>query len=185
VDCCSPRRFKRLDRAPRICSSSLAAAAIRTWASAYLHRQIVRDSLLHAERLVADGPYRWVRNPLYFGTILLAIGLGSMASRSGFVVLVFGILVFGILVFSYRLIFREEAQLLASQGETYRRYLKAFPPLWPSIIARVAPAGARPRWPQAFFGETFFWAFAAASIGFAATLNFTFWYSPMVASMPL
>jgi protein-S-isoprenylcysteine O-methyltransferase Ste14 len=158
----------------------VAAAAIRTWASAYLQSRIVHDPSLHSERLVADGPYRHVRNPLYLGTLLLAIGLGAMASRTGFFALVIGIL-----VISCRLIFREEAQLLASQGESYRRYLQAVPRLWPSLTARVSPGSAKPRWPQAFFGETFFWAFATASVGFATTLNFRFWYWPMIASLPL
>src|ERR1039458_6078090 len=53
--------------------------------------------------LVADGPYRYVRNPLYFGNILLAIGFGMMASRVGC-----AILIVGMLVFVCRLILRSE-----------------------------------------------------------------------------
>src|SRR5712692_873879 len=48
------------------------AALIRTWAAAYLRTEVVKDSALHTDRLVADGPYRHVRNPLYLGTALLA-----------------------------------------------------------------------------------------------------------------
>jgi protein-S-isoprenylcysteine O-methyltransferase Ste14 len=47
------------------------AALVRTWASAYLHSSVVYDSTLHPDRLVADGPYRHLRNPLYLGTVLL------------------------------------------------------------------------------------------------------------------
>src|SRR6185437_12094703 len=81
----------------------VAAAALRTWGTAYLNSEVMVDSRLHTSRLVADGPYRYVRNPLYFGNILLAIGFGLMSSRIGF-----AILVLGIIFFSYRLILREE-----------------------------------------------------------------------------
>jgi protein-S-isoprenylcysteine O-methyltransferase Ste14 len=159
---------------------TFSAAAIRTWASAYLHSHIVHDTELHAENLVADGPYRFVRNPLYLGTILLAFGMGLMANREGFFVIVIGMI-----LIAYRLIFREEAQLLASQGESYRRYLQTVPRLIPSLAPLVPASGAQPRWPQAFFGETFLWAFAAASIGFAVTMKMKFWYIPLAAALPL
>src|SRR5271169_3337199 len=35
-----------------------AAAWIRTWGGAYLRAEVVFDPAVHAERLVADGPYR-------------------------------------------------------------------------------------------------------------------------------
>src|SRR5215472_8264099 len=42
---------------------AFAGAAIRTWAAAYLRSSVVHDPALHAEGLVADGPYRYTRNP--------------------------------------------------------------------------------------------------------------------------
>ena len=42
------------------------AALIRTWASAYLHAGVVYAAEVKTSSLVADGPYRHVRNPLYF-----------------------------------------------------------------------------------------------------------------------
>jgi len=51
------------------------AAAIRTWAATYLGSDVVHDLRLHTENLVADGPYRHVRNPLYLGSFPLSIGL--------------------------------------------------------------------------------------------------------------
>jgi protein-S-isoprenylcysteine O-methyltransferase Ste14 len=47
-------------------------AFIRSWAESYLHSSIVHDAALHGEQLVADGPYRYVRNPLYLGNLCLA-----------------------------------------------------------------------------------------------------------------
>ena len=63
------------------------AAGIRTWAAAYLRSDVVHDPKLHTETLVADGPYRHVRNPLYLGLFLLCVVVGFLASRLGFVIL--------------------------------------------------------------------------------------------------
>jgi protein-S-isoprenylcysteine O-methyltransferase Ste14 len=96
------------------------AALIRSWATAYLKSGVVHDSAIHSELLVADGPYRHVRNPLYLGNILQAFGIGFMASRLGFVFLTLANTIFMI-----RLILHEEAGLLKSQGESYLRYIDA------------------------------------------------------------
>ena len=60
-----------------------AAAGIRTWAGAYLRAEVVFDTKVHSDRLVAEGPYRHVRNPLYLGNMLLALGIAMLASRTG------------------------------------------------------------------------------------------------------
>jgi hypothetical protein len=57
------------------------AALVRTWASAYLASERVHDPNLRTEGVVADGPYRHVRNPLYLGNLLLALGMGFTMSR--------------------------------------------------------------------------------------------------------
>jgi protein-S-isoprenylcysteine O-methyltransferase Ste14 len=41
------------------------SAALRTWAAAYLRTEVVHDTAQHSEALVADGPFRHTRNPLY------------------------------------------------------------------------------------------------------------------------
>ena len=64
-----------------------AAAWIRTWGGAYLRTEVVHDTAVRTERLVADGPYRHLRNPLYFGNMLLAAGMAMLASRTGAVVI--------------------------------------------------------------------------------------------------
>jgi protein-S-isoprenylcysteine O-methyltransferase Ste14 len=147
------------------------AVLVRSWAAAYLRSSVVHDSQLHSDRLVADGPYRRVRNPLYLGNILLAFGLGLMASRTGFLVLVVATL-----PFVYRLILREEARLLESQGDGYRKYFETVPRLWPSLRPRIPAGGARPNWVDGFAGETFVWSFAVGMAVFDVTLRLVhFW----------
>jgi protein-S-isoprenylcysteine O-methyltransferase Ste14 len=144
----------------------LANAAIRTWATSYLKASVMVDHQLHTKNLVADGPYRFVRNPLYFGNILLAVGIGFMASRIGFF-----ILVIAMIVFSYRLILREEAGIASAQGDSYRAYCAAVPRLVPSLSPKLPPAGAQPNWIDAFLGEAFMWVMALAVVVFAISLR--------------
>ncbi len=142
------------------------AAAIRTWAAAYLQSDVVHDTALHTERIVADGPYRHVRNPLYIGTFLLTVGLGLLASRSGFIVLVVG----GAIRIR-RLIGREEMQLEKEQGERYREFRRLVPRFFPSWRARIPAAGLTPRWRQALVGEAFMWGFFITMLAFTITLQ--------------
>ena len=59
------------------------AGLLRTWAAAYLHSDVVHDLKLHSEKLVADGPYRFMRNPLYLGSLMLTIGIGCSPAGLG------------------------------------------------------------------------------------------------------
>jgi protein-S-isoprenylcysteine O-methyltransferase Ste14 len=142
------------------------AAAIRTWGAAYLRTSVVHDTAQHSEALVGDGPFRYTRNPLYFASVLMAAGIGVLASRSGFI-----FLVIGNWIFVYRLIFREEAALLQTQGESYRAYCRSVPRFWPRMKPRVAKGTNRARWGQAFAGESFVWLFGVAELLVAITLR--------------
>ena len=143
-----------------------STAALRTWGAAYLKSDIVHDPQQHSENLVADGPFRFTRNPLYLANVPMAAGIGLLASTPGFV-----FIVLANWIFVYRLIFREEEALSQTQGASYQAYLKAVPRFWPSITPRVPAGGATPRWAQAFFGETFIWFFALAELSIAVTLS--------------
>lgn len=158
----------------------VAAALIRTWASAYLQADIVYAAEVKTQSLVADGPYRRVRNPLYFANVLMALALGSMMSRAGFV-----LTVVLMLVFCYRLILREEGELSATQGEQYQRYLGSVPRLLPSLWPRVPSAGREPKWADGFRVELWYWGFAIALLAFAITLKFVFFIAILAASIGL
>jgi len=153
-------------------------ALIRSWAESYLHSSIVHDAALHGEQLVADGPYRYVRNPLYFGNMWFAVGLGFLAPRSGFF-----FISIGMLVFVYRLALREETTLLASQGESYRRYLAAVPRLFPSLVPRIPASGAKPNWLDGFTGELFMWSGAGAMLAFTLTRQIVYFWIVFGAGM--
>ena len=146
--------------------SAFCAAFIRTWATAYLKSTIVHDMAQHSEGVVADGPYRYVRNPLYLGNTLLSLGLGTLNSPIGF-----AFIVIGIWLFDLRLILREESGLRAEQGESYARFCDSVPRLFPALAPRLTPSGAAPQWRQAILAELFIWLFAAALLVFAFTLN--------------
>lgn len=150
---------------------AILAAVLRTWAAAYLRSAVVHDHALHSEGLVADGPFRWMRNPLYVGGVLLAAGVGLLASRVGWFVMTFGLV-----ILYFRLVLREEAGLSASQGDAFLAYCAAVPRFVPGLRPRVKSSGARPRWGQAFVGEIFMWGFAASVVAFALTLRVAVFY---------
>jgi len=145
---------------------AVLASAIRTWGTAYLRPEVMVSMHLQTSRLVADGPYRFVRNPLYLGNIMIAVAMGLMASRSGLL-----FLVIGTTVFVYRLIFREEAGLEATRGDIYRAYCAAVPRLIPALRPRASSAGGVPDFWAGLLGELFFWTFTASLLVFAVTLN--------------
>jgi protein-S-isoprenylcysteine O-methyltransferase Ste14 len=156
------------------------AALIRTWASSYLQASVVYATEVKSESLVADGPYRRVRNPLYFANVLMIIAMGAMMSRLGFLVAVIAMV-----VFCYRLILREEDELQASQGQPYLDYCKAVPRFWPSLRPRVASAGRQARWAEGFKAESWYWGLAVALIAFAATLKLALFFVILAASLIL
>ena len=73
--------------------------------------------------LVVDGPYRFTRNPMYLGMILILVGasvvLGSVVSLA--VVPVFASML------TRRFIVREERMLVARFGEEYEAYRRRIP----------------------------------------------------------
>lgn len=156
------------------------AALLRTWASAYLHAAVVYASEVKTATLVADGPYRRVRNPLYLGNIMMAIAMASMMSRSGAAAA--SILMW---LFCYRLIIREEAELKARQGEQYVRYCNAVPRLWPALSPRVPASGKAVNWKAGFKAELWYWGFAASLAAFAATLVLKYFFIILSASILL
>lgn len=145
---------------------ALSGVLIRTWGTAHLSTDVMTDAPVRTDRIVADGPFRHTRNPLYFGNLLFAAGLGLMASPLGWLVIFFGMLIFAL-----RLIGLEESRLEAAHGESFSAYRQAVPRLIPSIRPRVQRGNLAPRWGQAFLGEIFMWTFVLGLTVLTLTLD--------------
>jgi len=128
----------------------LAAAAVvlRVWGSAYLGPGIVNNAEMKAGAVMADGPYRHVRNPLYLGSWCMVAAMSFIMPVSGaaFVMVL-------LTVFLMRLILGEEAFLIAQLGELYRAYLRAVRRLFPRVRTNLPQGGRTPRWGAALVSE--------------------------------
>jgi protein-S-isoprenylcysteine O-methyltransferase Ste14 len=101
---------------------------IRIWAGgcAGMH---TGDLLIQAPRLTTGGPYSYVRNPIYLGTILLGIGMVGLIGDIRLLPLC--IITFTVL---YAMIVpAEERFLRASFGPEYENYIRAVPRLIPRL----------------------------------------------------
>ncbi len=141
---------------------AVTAALLRTWGAAYLGSSVVQDAAMHGDRLVAAGPYRYMRNPLYLGTYLhtFALALLTMPSGALFMLVTIGVL-------QLRLIGAEEAFLTEKLGEPYRAYCAVVPRIIPSLRPRLASSAVKPVWGVAVLGEIYMWgvAFSFAALG--------------------
>jgi protein-S-isoprenylcysteine O-methyltransferase Ste14 len=104
--------------------------------------------------------------------------MGAMASRFGFIVL--QVLM---LLFCYRLIFREEAEWRAVQGEQYDAFKNAVPRLCPALTPRIPAAGGKASWAAGFKAEGWVWGFALAVALFAITLKIKVFYLVLAVSL--
>jgi protein-S-isoprenylcysteine O-methyltransferase Ste14 len=127
-------------------------AFLRTWGTAYLSPSVVQDHAMHGEAVIAAGPYRYVRNPLYLGNFIHTFALALLMPPSG---AIFCILAIGI--FQLRLIAAEESFLTAKLGAPYLAYCAKVPRLIPALTPRVPASTRQPRWPLAFLGEIYMW----------------------------
>ncbi len=123
-------------------------AILRVWGTAYLGSGTMQSLDMKAVGLMADGPYRYVRNPLY-------LGLGCTIAALTFVMPPSGALLTMVLftIFQWRLILGEEEFLSSQLGEPYRDYLHAVPRLIPRVRTTVPKGNAKPHWLRAVLVE--------------------------------
>jgi len=124
-------------------------AGLRVWGTAYLGHATMQHGQMQGGALLADGPYRFVRNPLYLGSWCLFAAMSLIMPVSG---AVFAMVL--ISIFQMRLIVGEEAFLRGQLGEPYEAYLRAVPRLAPRIRTGVAGTGRQPRWLHAIPAES-------------------------------
>jgi protein-S-isoprenylcysteine O-methyltransferase Ste14 len=142
------------------------AASLRTWATAYLGPSIVQDHSMHGKGVVAAGPYRHLRNPLYLGTFVHTFALALLMPPSG---AIFCILAIGL--FLLCLIAGEESFLTVKLGEPYVAYCAKVPSLLPAIAPRVPASPAQPTWSTAFLGEIYMWGVVVTFAVFGWSYN--------------
>jgi protein-S-isoprenylcysteine O-methyltransferase Ste14 len=142
--------------------TALKGASLRVWGTAYLGSRTVNAANLQGSTLNADGPYRYVRNPLYWGTWCTMTAVAFLMPPSGALCTILLLS-----IFQLRLIFAEEAFLTEKLGEPYKKYLAAVPRLWPQLFHPLKPSGRKPEWLRAIVAELFpigvFLSFAALS----------------------
>ena len=102
--------------------------AIRTWALGYLHKD---------EALCTAGPYAYVRNPLYLGSLLILAGL-CVASNNVYLTVVSAAGAALIYLFTMR---SEESFLATRFGAAYQGYCAQVPRLLPLPGRRAEGVG--------------------------------------------
>jgi protein-S-isoprenylcysteine O-methyltransferase Ste14 len=98
----------------------VAGGALLIWAFVNLGPNLTDTVVTRQEHtLVTTGPYRWVRHPFY-DSVALCILAFSLAAANWFIFLAGGLAVLLIVVRTRK----EEAELLARFGESYRTYVE-------------------------------------------------------------
>jgi protein-S-isoprenylcysteine O-methyltransferase Ste14 len=92
---------------------------LRAWATGHVEKNI---------RLAKSGPYAYVRNPLYLGTLLAAAGF-AIASRRWPLAVLFAV----VFVFIYLPAIELEEQHLRKLFPDFAQYAERVPALWPTL----------------------------------------------------
>lgn len=127
-----------------IAAGALLAAlgmVLRVWGTAYIGPVAVNNRRMQAPQLVADGPYRYVRNPLYLGSWFMLAAIAFLMPPTGALVAMPLIS-----LFLLRLVLGEEAFLAAEIGEPYRAYRRAVPRLIPRLRSNLPSNVQTPHW---------------------------------------
>ncbi len=100
----------------------------RIWSSVYIYGR-------KTDELVTVGPYSATRNPLYFFSLIGAVGLG-LASKN---IVIFGLIILAFLGFYPFVIRSEERKLERKHGKAFREYASAVPRYLPRFSLLEQP----------------------------------------------
>jgi len=115
--------------------ASMIASTYVTFAK--LFRKIpIAEASNRTEPLIVGGPHKYVRNPLYFGVIVMVFGWALVGGYTFVLVAAFVILLW----FRFVLIPFEEKELRAIFGEQYAKYADEVPMLFPFTKRRRSSA---------------------------------------------
>jgi protein-S-isoprenylcysteine O-methyltransferase Ste14 len=112
---------------------ALAGLAIRAAAAGHLQK---------SETVATSGPYARTRNPLYFGSALLAAGF-VVAARSWIAAALVAAYYLALYPFLMR---REERELRARFGGVFDEYARRVPLFWPRLRAESGTDATRFSW---------------------------------------
>ena len=101
--------------------------SLRLWAAGHLRKN---------KQLTTTGPYSYVKNPLYIGTLLIMLGYSAMAKN--IYIMIVGFVWFFIYYAPYKKK-QENEKLVASFGRPWTEYDKAVP----DYIPRLSPYSGR------------------------------------------
>jgi protein-S-isoprenylcysteine O-methyltransferase Ste14 len=127
----------------------LAGLALRAWGSGCAGKH-TRSATIEAPRLVTGGPFAYVRNPIYTGTMCLGFGMAALIGDP--LAFILAGLAFAILYFS--IVPAEEDFLRKQFGAEYDRYREAVPRLIPRVKAWEGRVATPFQW-RAARGECF------------------------------
>ena len=127
---------------------ALTAAALRISGTAHLGPDTVNNLNMIAGSVAADGPYRFVRNPLYLGLWCMVAAMAFLMPASG---ALFAVVL--VTLFVIRLTLGEEAFLSARIGSPYAAYLHAVPRFIPRLRGAPSSSGTKPDWLRASLAE--------------------------------
>src|SRR5438309_11199358 len=102
-------------------------------------RAAAAGHLRKREALAHSGPYAHTRNPLYFGSALIAAGF-ALASQSWIVAALLA-LYFG--VFYAQVMRREESELREQYGKAFDDYAARVPLFWPRLRVKTSANGTQ------------------------------------------
>jgi len=139
------------------------AALLRVSGSAWLGPATVIHPKMQAAGVVASGPYRFVRNPLYLGLWLMVAAMALAMPPTG---ALFAMVM--MTLFLIRLTVSEENFLSAQIGQPYRNYLLAIPRFLPRLRSPLPESGAKAHWARAVLSEL-------TPIGVFITIAFLSW----------
>lgn len=112
---------------------AIAGELIRCWAVGY-SGVTTRGDKVEAPKLVTAGPYAYVRNPLYVGNFVTALGFAIAFTGKNSLGKKLGLIGASLATMAavYATIIPHEEQFLRSQfGESFDRYCERVPPLIP------------------------------------------------------
>lgn len=105
----------------------LIASLIRMWAGSILTSKTVMAFRIQNRMLTISGPYKFVRNPIYFADLLAFTALSFCLRPIGLLIPLL------IRVHYFQLIKYEEEKMITVFGDSYREYIHSVPSLIPGI----------------------------------------------------